>query len=180
MPAEQTSEDRKYIKEAARKVPIDKCYANPDWPTSGMAQVVITRKKKSGRFVIGVYLLDTFCLGLKNTLYMANAQEFELDELLEGINNSGQFVEECDPAFAQNLVYGAIEYAEDLGFAPEKDFAVSEFILDPVDDIEFVEIEFGKNGKPCFLAGPYDNTATVVAKLTKAVGPDGFDFVLPY
>lgn len=177
MAAQPTSEDRKYIKEAARKVPIDKCYATTDWPTSGMAQVVVTRKKKSGRYVVGVYLLDTFCLGLKNTLYIANAQEFELEELLEGINNRGQLVEECDPTFAQNLVYGAIEYAEDLGFAPEKDFAVSEFILDPVEDIEFIDIEFGQNGKPYYIAGPYDNAPVILAKLKKAVGEGGFEFL---
>lgn len=178
--APQTSEDRKYIKEAARKVPIDKCYVNNDWPQSGMAQAVVTRKKKSGRYIIGIYLLDTFCLGLKNTLYLANAQEFELEELLEGINNSGQFVEETDSTLVQNLVYGAIEYAEELGFEPEKDFATSEFILDAVEDLDFIDIEFGKNGKPFYIVGPHDNKAIIIDKLKKAVGENGFDFISPY
>ena len=37
----------------------------------------------------------------------------------------------------------------------------------------------GPEGKPFFIAGPYDNTDRIIARLTKAVGPDGFHFLAP-
>ena len=34
-------------------------------------------------------------------------------------------------------------------------------------------------GKPLFVAGPYDNATKIIAKLTAAVGPDGFHYLVP-
>ena len=37
----------------------------------------------------------------------------------------------------------------------------------------------GSDGKPFFQAGPYDDVDRILAKLMKAVGPDGFTYLLP-
>jgi len=37
----------------------------------------------------------------------------------------------------------------------------------------------GKDGKPFFIAGPYDNVDRIMAKLTRKLGPDGFHFLFP-
>ncbi|TAK36675.1 MAG: hypothetical protein EPO21_02055 [Chloroflexota bacterium] len=40
-------------------------------------------------------------------------------------------------------------------------------------------IPLGKDGKPFFVAGPYDNPERVIKQLTRAVGADNFYFVAP-
>jgi hypothetical protein len=40
-------------------------------------------------------------------------------------------------------------------------------------------VPLGKDGKPYFVAGPYDDARKIMAKLEKAVGRDGFHFIMP-
>jgi hypothetical protein len=81
---------------------------------------------------------------------------------------------------AHNVIYGATAYAEDLGFRPDKDFAVTQYILAEDDEsVELIEIEFGRDGKPCFVAGPRDNVPLVTGKLRAAVGEGNFTVVYP-
>ena len=37
----------------------------------------------------------------------------------------------------------------------------------------------GKDGRPFFFAGPYDNVDRIMAKLTRKLGPGGFTFIVP-
>ena len=37
----------------------------------------------------------------------------------------------------------------------------------------------GKDDKPFFVAGPYDNVPRIMAQLEKAVGPGGFNYLVP-
>lgn len=47
-----------------------------------MANVLVLREKSNGDFVIGMFLVDTFCLGVKNVSYNPELSQGELDELL--------------------------------------------------------------------------------------------------
>ena len=172
-----------YIKQAARKVPIYKVYS--DYGTYGddeaLAQFLVVRKKLSGNFILGMYLIDTFCLGLKSTGFQENFDEYQLDKYIRDFTkDSDRKMQEIEPNLAFNIIYGAIEYAEDLGLeVTHKDFAVTEYILPPVDDIEYVDITFGKDGKPYYFAGPRDNVAKIMATLNKNVGAGNFNYLIP-
>jgi len=37
----------------------------------------------------------------------------------------------------------------------------------------------GREGKPFFVAGPYDNVDRIMAKLRRKLGEDGFHFMIP-
>jgi hypothetical protein len=44
------------------------------------------------------------------------------------------------------------------------------------------ELEFGKDGKPLFIAGPHDGQARcrqILATLARSCGPDGSHFFMP-
>ena len=169
-----------YIIQAARKVPIYECLINEGWEEGGIAQIFVARKKQSGNIILGVYIVDTFCLGLKNTMFQHSMSEYEYEQHKKQISRNTEMAwEKLSPNTCFNIVYGAIEYAEDLGFMPNKDFSITEYILDDVESLEFEEIEFGRDGKPYYFAGPYDDTSKVIAKLKKAVGEDNFEYTLP-
>lgn len=166
----------RYIKENARKLSFSTCYILGD-EDNGMPQVIITRQKRNGSVIAGFYLVDKFCLGLKNTFV---AEFDDLDQLIEEFfeeNNLADQAKEIDPIYAMNLIYGAIEYAEDAGFAPAKDFKLTEYILDAVEELEYIEIEFGKDGRYFYSEGPEDNSDKILATLEKNIGKGNFDFI---
>ncbi len=177
---QQPMSPTKYITSGrARLLPILECWISPNWKEAGFGTVAVARKHSTGNITFGVYLLDTFCLGLKDTYAVFSKPEFEYREIIATMFTQHGGKERIDYVLAHNIIYGAVAYAEDLGFKPEKDWAVSQFILEEdTEDIELLDIEFGKNGKPCFINGPYDNVGKIVSRLENSVGKGNFDVVL--
>ena len=56
----------------SRRWPINECIINYSWKRNGLANILISRVQPDDRFVIGAYLVDIFCLGLKNTFCNAD------------------------------------------------------------------------------------------------------------
>jgi hypothetical protein len=166
---------KKYILEAARKLPIFKCW-QLGYDESGIKHIVIARQKHNGTYIVGYYLIDLFCLGLKDTIFQDHSMEELNNNILENTLPGFEYIE-IDPILAQNYVYGAIEYAEELGFKPHKDFSITEYILDDVEKLEYIDIELGRNGRPCFMPGSSDKVGQILAHLDKHVGEGNYDFI---
>jgi len=143
---------------------------------TGIKQIIVARQKTGGKLVVGFFLIDLFCLGLKDTFYREFDDEEELEDMIFSELPYEINEQEIDSTYAQNLVYGAIEYAEDLGFSPHKEFKVSEYILDDVEELEYIEIEFGKDGKPFYLPGDTDNIAKNLMILDANVGKGNYNY----
>jgi hypothetical protein len=77
---------------------------------------------------------------------------------------------------AQQLVFGAVEYARGLGFEPHQDFhrAAAHLGSSPVTS----ELAFGCNGTPYFVQGPFDDPARIMRTLEASVGIDNFHFLV--
>ena len=136
-----------YIKKIARSLPIDKCYINENWQEFGMASIIITRKHKTEKYTIGIYLVDTFALGTKDSFYKFHIDKSEVDEIVEKANEAKMI--ETDYVLVHNIIYGANAFAEEHDFKTCKDFNISQYILEEdTEDIEFIDIEFGKDGEP--------------------------------
>src|SRR5207247_285048 len=91
--------------------------------------------------------------------------------------------EELSPEAARKLVEGAVEYARGLGLPPHPDFQRAKLIFGAIDPAECMqEFKFGKDGKPCFIAGPYDSPQRcrqIMNALERSCGPEGYHFVAP-
>lgn len=175
---------KKYVKEKARQLPFGPCFASQalsDGKENGLFQVIVTRTKPSGKFVVGVYLIDVWCLGLKNTFLRANSDEDELAEIVQYVSDSEDLpLVRVDPVWVHHMIYGAIAYAKSLGFEPNKDFILTRYILEPEDVVEGpFNFEFGKNGKPFLMVGPRDNGPKLIATLRQTVGEGNFEYILP-
>jgi len=170
----------KYITTKARELPFYQCFITSRWQVLGIANILISRKQPSGHFIVGMYLIDIYCLGLKNTTFRFNLSEVEYMDFVHKFKEAEGEARHCDFAEAHNIIYGAIDYAEELGFSPQKDFKVTEYILNPklIDD-GIDQIQFGKNGKPYYFAGPYDNTNQILGVLKRNVGEGNFEFTIP-
>ena len=163
----------------ARNYPVFECLINPSWREDGLATVLLSRQQPDGGIVFGVYLVDIFCLGLKNTFCNANYSLAQYAEV-----KPGTFVAEppkdCPLSLAHQVIYGAIDYAAQFGFRPQKDFSLSKYVLEERDALpESHNVEFGKDGKPFYVAGPHDNISVIRSKLERVVGPGNYEFLIP-
>lgn len=164
-----------YIRKFGRSLILETCYISEGWERTGIANIIVVRSKKSGKKVIGVYLVDVFCLGLKNTFARIDVPDDEIEDIVSGVKG-GTIHLKTDPDLAFNIIYGGIEYAEDLGFSPHKDFKVSEYLLPDVEDVPYMDIEFGRNGRPFYVTGPSDNVGKIINTLNKTVGEGNYNF----
>ncbi len=166
-----------YIKTQARSLPIFECLISEDWESQGICSIIVSRRHKSGNFTVGIFLVDLYCLGVKDAHYEFNIDQEEYEYL---INNGGP-LEARDYALVHNIIYGATAYAEDFGFKPHSAFGVAQYILEEDDDdIPLMEIEFGFNGQPCYMTGPDDDEAkikSITAILNRTAGPGNFEVV---
>ncbi len=166
-----------YIRHA-REYPIQDCWVNEGWQKSGLATVVIARQQPNRNIVFGCYLVDVFCLGVKNVIYNADipASRFRLEfypQLIQG----GRPLK-ISAALAHEIVYGAIEYAAQFEFHPHRDFREGQHILDLPTAHPRSGLEFGKDGKPFYISGPYDNVDAIMRKLTRFAGKDQYHYLM--
>lgn len=170
-----------YIRKKARTLPIYECLVNTEWKEQGVAHVVVARIHVNGNITMCMYLVDIFCLGIKNTQYFFNIPEAEYQEMKDSMEHI-----EFEPIsynMAHNIVYAGLEYAEEYGFKPHKDFtSITNFLLEEdTEDIELIDIECGKDGKPFFVSGPFDDQVKinqVMAQLERTAGKGNFDYLL--
>ncbi len=170
-----------YIRQKARTLPMFECLVNNDWEENRLANIIVARQHTNGNITAGMYLVDLNCLGVKDASYWFNISETQYTEILTRARG-GMVLEGIPYALVHNIVFAALEFAEEYGFKPHKDFkSVAQYILEEdTDDIELIEIECGEEGKPAFISGPYDNAAKVariIAQLEKTAGPGNYTFI---
>jgi hypothetical protein len=168
------------IMHQARTFPILECQISDNWDKKddqGLVIVMVARQQPDGNVCFGTYLIDKLCLGLKNTFARTNFPRARYQEEARHIFREVKPVA-CPPELAHQMIYAGIEYAAQFGFMPEKDFAQSQYLLAPRGELpEPYELEFGRDGKPFFVAGPYDNSRQIIKQLERTAGPGNFDYV---
>jgi hypothetical protein len=166
----------------AREYPLYGCWIMADWQDAGISPVVVARLQEPGKALFGVYLVDLYCLGVKDSFiktdYSLRRFERDLPKLCAGT------VEKCSVELAHEVIYGALEYAEKLGFQPSSNFNVqkADMILDlpgvhPRQD----HVSFGKDGKPFFVSGPNDDNQkikSIINILTRTCGEENFHYLI--
>ncbi len=164
----------------ARSFPILECWINEDWQTGtlGLVQVLVARQQADETICFGFYLVDKFCLGLKNSLAHTGYRLARYQAEAQHMFTHATPVK-CPPELAHQMIYGAIEYAAKFGFSPEHGFELTQYILAPRGELEEpYDISYGKDGKPFFVAGPRDNAKEIVKQLERTAGPGNFDYLV--
>lgn len=144
----------------------------PDGP-AGVALVLVARATRNDRVSVCGFLLDTFCLGVKNTIGPEEMRGRDLPAFVRMYFMA--FPAPALPApieLAQHLVLGSVAFADALGFSPHPDFEAVRGHLGEIDGP--CAITFGREGRPLYVAGPYDDPIAVMETLRAAVGCDGF------
>lgn len=161
--------------------PIHACMVHQRLFENGFGTVVLARRNASGEFAVGFFLVDAFCLGIKDVGFQSlDVSEFELlMETLEGATP----LEPVEPAYARKLLREAAAYAQSVGFGPHRDFAKVEPLFGDVSaDACDATFRFGLAGKPFYVAGPIESSGTIrrrLEQLRQRLGEDGYDYLAP-
>ena len=142
---------------------------------AGLSSVAVVREHSDNEASVCGYLVDTYCQGVKNAVPPSMLDRRDLAGFLADFFSA--YDSEPLPApieLAQNLVLGAVDYAQTLGFDPHRDFYLAKPHLGGWQPPS--KIRFGLNGKPYFQQGPYDNPTRVMRTLDRSVGPGNYHF----
>jgi len=165
-----------YIRTRVRNLPIGGCYIDKDWEVSKIANIIVTRMHSNGNMTIGYYYVDLLLQGLLETDFFFNIESSTFDDIrnsLEEEHDTDQI--EIDYSLAHNIIYGAIDFAQEYDFNPPKQFNLTRNILaEDNDEIEIMDIEFGEEGIPVVLVGKENKQQAIITKLERSVGKENF------
>lgn len=155
-----------------------------DWPDApangtpgGLVSILVARQHRRERVSVCGYLVDVYCLGVKDALGPRRMDLVELATFRQLYFRPFDAAPLAAPIeLARHLVFGAVEYARRLGFEPAPDFAPVADHLGPLSGPS--AIRFGCDGKPMFNQGPYDDADRIMQVLEESVGMDNFDFLV--
>ena len=146
--------------------------------TGGLVTALVARKRRRRRgATVCVYLLDVYCLGIKNAMGPDNINDQALRRLTDNVFSGYHAPPIPAPIeLVRDLVLGAAQYAHTLGFAPHPDFQQARAHLGPWTGPS--AITFGRDGKPTYVSGPYDDPDHILRTLRRAVGRKGFNYTV--
>lgn len=148
-----------------------------DAERGGLVAVLAARHSEhaSKAQVVG-FLLDVWCLGVKDA-QPADAMSYtELAEYRHLFFGSFESYVQVPAAFARDVVFGSVVYARSLGFEPHDDFEAAASVLGEPQGPS--RIRFGRDGRPFYMDGPYDDPSYVVRVLKRAVGDGNFGYAV--
>jgi len=160
--------------------PIHECLVPRGIFDMGLGDVIISRKMRDGSIAASVFLVDTFCLGVKDcffTVVSKNKYEERVRHLERNEN-----LERVEPEYAVKLIKNAVSYAKDLGFEPHKDYSTVKKIFGSIDpSVCPIDFEYGNEGKPFYVSGPSHTEADsnrIINTLHERLGQDGFHYLV--
>lgn len=160
--------------------PLHECLVPEGLFEQGIGNVLVTRRLPSGELACAAFLVDAWCLGVKNALLHVWSQAYYEDRVEHLLLQ--ETLEDVAPAYARKLLSDAVAYARGLGLPPHPDFREAAAIFEGIDAAECPEtFSFGREGKPFFVSGPNDTPTRcrqILETLQARLGPDGFHFVV--
>ncbi len=168
--------------EDAAAAPVLHCCTTADLWEQGIGNVLLSRLTANGQVAFAAFLVDMYCLGGKDAFWniLPRGQyQRELYDKMAARSGMTAMKPEC----ARKLVEGAVRYASDFGLPPHPDYHAAKLIFgDIAAETCTEEFTYGKDGKPYFIAGPYDGPSRcqqILRTLESHCGPQGHHFIVP-
>lgn len=165
-----------FVKQRARSLEIGTCYITEDLENRGEGHIIVTRKHTGGRVSLAFFLVDIWCVGVKDSFYKLRVDPEELEDLID-CHRLG--LRECSYEEAHNWIFGAVEFAEEAGIAPDKSFSLTRYMLEEDnDDIPLIEYDYGKNGRHTLVANSNLEASRYLPMLKKSLGEGNYDVII--
>ena len=162
----------------SRLMPLEGAWVQRDWQQQGEARVLVARAQPSDDLLIANFAVDYLCTGIRLSSYAANVDRDTFwNESIPRLYD-GEPPSTISEAIANEIIWGSVEYADNLGFRPTSSFRDTQYILQPDGALPTSgTIEFGFDGRPVYIPYSHDNQLAIIRRLIDEVGPDGFAYV---
>jgi hypothetical protein len=141
----------------AAKSPIQYCLLSEGLLECGMGTLVLARGATMEYFKAGIFLLDTFCLRIKDVMFRSMTEE-QLALFISRMSSTAPLTA-IEPSTARKLLRELAAWARGLGFAPAQDFVVVEQLFGEVSaETCETSFQFGHEGKPLYIGDLSDET----------------------
>jgi hypothetical protein len=154
--------------------------SNEQLKTKGIGTVLVVTSSSSIALRVTVFLVDSFCLGVKK-VDSFNIASADLAQMVEAIQQNEES-QEVSVSYAKKLVEDAIAWSSSLGFSPSPDVLKALQVFKNTSSATCGELfEFGSKGKPFYIAGPKDSiefSKLVCKTLEKSCGEGGYNYVV--
>ncbi|MBI1877179.1 MAG: hypothetical protein HYR94_02915 [Chloroflexi bacterium] len=143
--------------------PLHEVLLSKEWnKEAALVQILIARQSTLGQIAIGVFLVDLGCLGVKNAYARLFSSYSEYQTLRQNFLSREPIVS-ADLNLAAKIIQESIAYARQFGFEPHPDSREAMWVLgqaNPDACLDTIPLG-GSEGKPFFVAGPYDNVSKI-------------------
>lgn len=154
------------------RLPIWECVISQGWGKRGLAHILMVRDRGDGALLVGGYFVDFWCVGLKACAAIPSVAKDEYaNNVRNNIFNDDVEFEPIEPGVALALVEGAIAYAAEYGFRPNRHWPEARKLFRGIEPIP-TGLTFGVDGKPCLVLRDRDSLAGAQARLERRL-PDG-------
>lgn len=146
-----------------------------------LSEILVARRSLAGQIAAGVFLVDLCCLGVKSAFAHLFHSLSEYEQTLRHSFMSISPKMRADLNLVAKIIREGIAYALQFGFNPDPDYHDAMLVLGEANpNACTVPIPLGgKDGKPFYIARPYDDVPRIMDKLIRAVGKDGFHYMVP-
>ena len=160
--------------------PIHSCLISETLFELGKGYLFLARKAADGRTALAVFLLDVYCVGVKDVILRLE-EASAIERFMEALGQAEPMVA-IEPTRARKLLRDLVAWSRSIGLAPHPDYAAAEPLFGDVSaDASDESFGFGKDGKPFLITGPTDTPARIrkrIEALRRTVGDGGFDYIL--
>jgi len=141
----------------------------------GMVSVLVVRRETWDRLAVAGFLADVYCTGIKHIIGPDSLNEREMLRFREFFFSDYKGYQEVPLDLARHLVFGADAYGQSVGIDSHEEFErVSPILGDPWEGPS--AITFGREGRPYYVPGAYDDPQKVIHLLRRKLSYDEFDY----
>jgi len=146
----------------AEKWPVVQALVGDQLWNDGIGCLAIARQESEGRLIFAVFLVDVYCLGVKNASWRGGTHQ-DLTDVIRKLEERQRMCA-ITPACLAKIVKGAVAYAQSLGFSPHPDYRHASTLLDGIDPSTCPnQFTFGRHGRPFYIRGPKESLAQAAA-----------------
>jgi hypothetical protein len=146
----------------------------------GIGNLAFSRALPDGSIALAMFLLDIFCLGVKNALFAVLTRR-EYDQRIAHWPPP-EILQPMAPACFRKLVEGGVDYARSLGLEPHADYGPASQIFGDVEAAACpTDFTYGRESKPFYISGPNETPAratAIVNHLRERLGEGNFDLLV--
>jgi len=174
----RSSKDPTLRLQGTEKWPVVRALVATGLWDQGIGNLLIVRQEPGpgGRLIFASFLVDVYCLGVKDAFWSAGTHQ-DVEDLIRHMETV-QRMQPITPACLSKIVKGAVEYARSFGFPPHPDFRHASILLEGIESAACPsEFTFGRDGKPFYIQGPSESLAQAAA-ITQRIHDAGGHFLI--